>query len=237
MNKLTIITLTYNNFEELVKTIESCRDIPHCENLIINGGSCERTLAFLNNSSLRHISEQDKGIANAFNKGVLNTTTEFIQFINSGDILSRRSYIDEAIKHLVQDDSIGYIHSNLELKNGKVLKPKFGNIGLGMPFLHPTLIHRKALYDKVGLFDENFKIAMDYDWAVRLSKLDVKGHYLSLVSIMMDDAGTSVQNEKEAFRECYTSLCVRNAVSASSLLGFGWRYAKFAIRSFLWSFC
>ena len=67
---LSIVTITFNNFEDLMHTIESVRDLEHCEHIIINGGNCLKTLAYLKNFSGISVSEPDQGISDAFNKGI-----------------------------------------------------------------------------------------------------------------------------------------------------------------------
>ncbi|MDO9183788.1 MAG: glycosyltransferase, partial [Bacteriovorax sp.] len=77
--KLSIVTITYNNFLELKTTLDTISGILNTESVIINGGKCQDTLAFLKeHDELVSRSEPDEGISDAFNKGLKLATGDFI---------------------------------------------------------------------------------------------------------------------------------------------------------------
>ena len=89
---LSIVTITFNNYIELLKTVHSVNDIKNCEHIIINGGRCQKTLNFLKNYCGKSFSEPDQGISDAFNKGIKNSKGNAVMMLNSGDVLLDRSY-------------------------------------------------------------------------------------------------------------------------------------------------
>ena len=173
---LTIVTITKNNFEDLLRTVESVRDLDGCEHIIINGGQCKKTLEFLKSYSGKSFSEPDQGISDAFNKGIKYSMGDAVMLLNSGDILLDRTYPEKALHVLSEHPDVDFVHADelyddvligkfvmqpLRFQNN--LKP---NIGRGMPYRHQTMVVRKNVYDKVGRFDIKY-VTGDYDWVCR----------------------------------------------------------------------
>ena len=156
---LSIVTITFNNFEDLLHTVESVQDLEHCEQIIINGGNCLKTLAYLKNFSGISVSEPDQGISDAFNKGIKFSTGDAIIMLNSGDILLDRTYPSRACQILDQDSEIDFVHSDLifedRLIGPYVMRPLrtknilYPNIGRGMPYRHQSMVVRKEVFDRV----------------------------------------------------------------------------------------
>jgi glycosyltransferase involved in cell wall biosynthesis len=189
---LSVITITYNNFHELVSTIGS---IPHgdVQIVVVNGGQDPQTEAYLATSSATSVSEKDKGISDAFNKGFNLSKGEFVTYLNSGDILIDKTYYNDAVFIFESDPTIDYIYADISFIDSFA-----GNIHVrsnqsfpSMPYLHPTLIVRRKTFESIGMFDESFKVAMDLDFAYRLFKSGAKGHYIPRMVTQMDGRGVS----------------------------------------------
>lgn len=235
---ISIITLTYNNSEELVRTINSIPKSVLIESVVINGGTCERTFEFLRSYQGVAVNEKDSGIADAFNKGVQRSSGKYIMFLNSGDELIDKSYLKKAMDFLDVNPHFSFVHSNMILtdESGEILyvRPPMKNIGRGMPFLHPTMIFRKEVFDKIGLFRADLKIAMDYDFIVRMKKAGLKGFYFKeIFSVKMDGAGKSVKQEFAAIKECYNILKENNELNPETFTGYLIRYLLFVFRKML----
>jgi glycosyltransferase involved in cell wall biosynthesis len=235
---ISIITITFNNYDELIKTLNSIPTEKNVESVVINGGDCEKTKDFLKTYNGKSLSEKDKGIADAFNKGIKISSGDFIMFLNSGDVLLDESFLRDSEKYFLGKDALDFIHSNLLLidDNGNELfmKPIMKNIGRGMPYLHPTMIVRKNLFEKIGLFNADIKIAMDYDWIARLEKNSCKGMYLDRDPVVkMDGRGKSIINESEAMKECYRILKKNNLLNFKNIYGFTVRYLLFFLRTMM----
>ena len=221
---LSIVTITFNNFEDLMHTIESVRDLEHCEHIIINGGNCLKTLAYLKNFSGISVSEPDQGISDAFNKGIKFSTGDAIIMLNSGDILIDRTYPSRACQILGQDSEIDFVHSDLifedRLIGPYVMRPLrsknilYPNIGRGMPYRHQSMVVRKEVFDRVGLFNLDY-ISSDYDWVCKweLSLKNSKGkayYFQGNPVIIMDGGGVSSQNESKVILEAFQIILKHN---------------------------
>lgn len=235
---ISIVTITYNNYDELIKTLNSIPQSDLIESIVINGGECENTKEFLKTYKGKSISEKDNGIADAFNKGVNLSSGKFIMFLNSGDVLLEKSYPIQALEMLQSNSQYEFIHSNLllidENENELFMRPQMKSLGRGMPYLHPTMVVRKNVFEKTGLFNKNIFIAMDFDWVVRLEKNRFKGFYHNGDAVVkMDGIGKSVIEESKAIMECYSILKAHNYLTLQNSLGFAERYALYLGRKFL----
>jgi glycosyltransferase involved in cell wall biosynthesis len=112
MSLLSIVTITFNNFDELLHTVESVKDLKCCEHLIINGGKCQKTLEFLQSFSGTSISEPDQGISDAFNKGIKLSQGSAVMLLNSGDILLDQTYPEKALHILKEHPEVDFVHAN-----------------------------------------------------------------------------------------------------------------------------
>ena len=221
---LSIITITLNNFEELLRTVESVRDLNGCEHIIINGGECPQTLEFLQGYNGKSVSEPDQGISDAFNKGIRLSSGDAIIMLNSGDILLDRTYPARASQILDQDPQIDFVHADLifedtligsyimrPLRTKNIISP---NIGRGMPYRHQSMVVRKEVYGRVGFFNLNY-ICSDFDWVCRW-ELDLKkSHGQAYYSqgdpvIIMDGGGISSTQERKIILEAIKIIRQRN---------------------------
>ena len=249
---LSIITITLNNFEELLRTVESVRDLNGCEHIIINGGECPQTLEFLQGYNGKSVSEPDQGISDAFNKGIRLSSGDAIIMLNSGDILLDRTYPARASQILDQDPQIDFVHADLifedtligsyimrPLRTKNILSP---NIGRGMPYRHQSMVVRKEVYGRVGFFNLNY-ICSDFDWVCRW-ELDLKNsHGQAYYSqgdpvIIMDGGGISSTQERKIILEAIKIIRIHNkhisflekTMSYSALFR---RLVLFSVRVFL----
>jgi glycosyltransferase involved in cell wall biosynthesis len=235
---ISIITITYNNFDELIKTINSIPNSSLIESIVINGGDCQRTKKFLEDYSGKSISEKDEGISDAFNKGIKISTGSYIMFLNSGDILIDNRYPENAYRILEENNDIGFVHANLILNDKSgisfLMKPTFSNLGRGMPYLHPTMVVRKDIFNLIGLFNISIKIAMDFEWIVRLELNNVNGFYFDGSPVVqMDGQGKSILDERNSIRECYGILKKYKLTTIANIFGFSRRYLLFELRNLL----
>ena len=235
---ISIITITYNNYDELIKTLNSIPQTPFIESVVINGGQCEKTSEFLKTYSGKSITEKDDGISDAFNKGVKLSSGNYIMFLNSGDVLLDKSYPVIALNILDNKKDISFIHSNLllvDFPNPELfMRPTMSNLGRGMPYLHPTMIVKKDLFKIIGWFNKNIKVAMDFDWIVRLEKHRIPGYYFNGNAVVkMDGKGKSIKQENIAIKECYSILKSNNYLTLTNLAGFSQRYLLYMLRTIM----
>ena len=150
------------------------------------------------------ISEPDKGIYNAMNKGIHMATGEYIQILNSGDILFDANVTQKMIDQLEQfnsqrEENVGIIYGNMIKVNaaGKVVgKSGYTEYSLRQ-FYSSTLNHdcayiRKDLFEVYGLYDENLKIVSDWKWyLLAIGMGNVKPEYVDIDVTIFDDGGIS----------------------------------------------
>ena len=84
---ISVITVTYNNYDDLHRTLHSLKNVDGIESVVVNGGDCEKSKKLLSNYDGIAISEPDKGISDAFNKGIALANGDNVMFLNSGDVL------------------------------------------------------------------------------------------------------------------------------------------------------
>ena len=212
---ISIISITLNNFEELLNTVESVRGLDNCEHIIINGGSCPKTSEFLKGYSGKTVSEPDLGISDAFNKGIRYSQGEAVIMLNSADILIDPTYPKKAMKILHEHPEIDFVHADLIFEDSLIgpyiMRPLrtqnnfHPNIGRGMPYRHQSMVVRKSIYDKVGLFNLNY-ICSDYDWVCRWELISKKSNRIAYYLqgdpvIKMDGAGISSVQEGKIISE------------------------------------
>ena len=202
--KVSIITTTYNDKENLKKIIAQVKnqDYANIEYVIVDGGSTDGTLEVIAEAAeyfsdrLKWISEKDKGIYDAINKGIR---------LSTGDILgccfdqyAGPDVISKMVTNMEKEGTDG-VHGDLYYMEGdKVVRywhQGQGNIRFGWMPGHPTLYLRKSVYDKYGLYKTDYRISADYEFMIRILKDDkVKLSYLPEVLIYMSHGGTSTNS-------------------------------------------
>jgi len=178
MPLISIITVVFNGEKYLEETIKSVinQTYKNIQYIIVDGASKDSTIDIIEkyNDKIDYwLSERDSGIADAFNKGLRFAKGELISFINSDDW-----YEPDAVQTIVNHYSEKYhIYCgilNLFDKNNNFIKYRRSRIHLikfGMYIMHPTLFVHKRIFEEVGGFDTSFKIAMDFDFILRVRKL------------------------------------------------------------------
>ena len=200
--KTSIITICFNSKDTVEKTLKSVESQSYkiIEHIIIDGGSKDNTLSVVKEFDYisKIISESDKGIYDAFNKGIKNSTGEIIGFLNSDDTF----YNENSLQHIFDafDENTDCIFGDLIYsdKNEKVTrvwkgsKFKKGAFKKGWMPAHPTFYCRRSVYDKLGLYDDSFKIAGDFELMLRiLEKYNIRSKYIPHTLVNMKVGGAS----------------------------------------------
>ncbi|MEH6535220.1 MAG: glycosyltransferase family 2 protein [Psychroserpens sp.] len=211
--KVSLITATYNS----AKTLDMCmssvlnQTYSNIEYIIIDGKSNDGTLELIASKSETHhqikwISEKDKGIYDALNKGLSRVTGDVVGFVHSDDYLAEMTTIEKIVnafdKHKV-DGVYGNLHYvNFDDVNQIVrnwVSQPFRNklLNRGWMPAHPTLFLKNDVYNDNGDFDLNYDIAADYDFILRIfGKRKYTFHYLSETIIKMRVGGASNRSLK-----------------------------------------
>lgn len=234
--KVSIITATYNSEKTILDTLKSLEQQTYgnIEYIIIDGASKDNTLDVIKQSCTHVttvISEPDKGIYDALNKGIQAATGDIVGFLHSDDLFAYPDAVKDIVEQLKNSDC-GALYGDLQYvskddtdnvirlwKSGSYSKAKLKN---GWMPPHPTFYMKRELYQKFGLFDLSFKIAADYDSLLRyLWSNEVKMTYLPKVVMKMRVGGASNRSVKHIIqktKEDISALKNNNIFWPSALL-------------------
>jgi glycosyltransferase involved in cell wall biosynthesis len=211
MEQLSVITICFNNLSDLNATCDSVdnqSELPF-EHYIINGSTNTEIENWLNQTPQppyrKWVNEPDKGISDAFNKGVQRASGTILHLLNSGDC-----YFDQNVLNKVH--TCFNNHPTTQWISGNIFMNRNGSwVTVGVPFdpsqlykgmrsvSHPTWFLRKEVYDRGGVFSLSIKIAMDYDLLCRLS--NEKYFYLNETIARFDDKGVSTTQYVKSLKD------------------------------------
>lgn len=199
--KVSIITTTRNDADNLERIIAQVRaqDYDNLEYIIVDGASDDRTMQVIKEAEsifgdrLRWISEPDNGIYDAINKGLRLATGDVIGCCF--DSFAGTDTVRKMVTAIERDNTDG-VHADLDyVKDGQIVRKwrqGQGKLRFGWMPGHPTLYLRRSVYDRFGLYKEDYRIAADYEFMVRILKNgEVTLSYIPEVLIRMSYGGTS----------------------------------------------
>jgi glycosyltransferase involved in cell wall biosynthesis len=232
MIKITIVTVCRNSVATIKDTLESVASQSHknLEHIIIDGGSTDGTLAVIHEwkkHPVRLVSEPDKGIYDAMNKGIRLATGDIVAILNSDDVYYD-SCVLESVSTAMSDVSIDACYAdliyvdknNLEkiIRYWKSCPFEKGLFSKGWIPPHPTFFARRLLYEKYGLFDLNYFLAADFELMVRLlERFQIQSAYVPKIFIKMRFGGVSNNSAVNIIKqniEIYKA-CKKNDVQIS----------------------
>ena len=232
MTKLSIITICFNNLQEVKDTCRSVDEqtFPPFEHLIINGSTNDEIKNYFEKADVvlyrKIFNEKDEGIADAFNKGIKKATGDVILLLNSGDLLYDKNVTKTVLAKFDEDKTLMWLHgkyryqrSGIWVTLGKPFDPK--KLYRGMRSLsHQTMYVRKELYNKHGLYDNSFKIAMDFDFVARIRF----EKFLFLEEILAINVPGGISSEK------YDLSLKEGSRVVQKYLGFSWKNKIWTLR-------
>jgi len=164
--KFSIITITFNHIEGLKKTIQSVsnQNYKFKEHIIIDGNSTDGTKNFLEMLEVKFISEPDRGIYDAMNKGIKKAKGDYVIFMNAGDTFnSKNVLVDFTTQNFKADVIYGNCYVEYAYNYGRLLKPNdLKSLWKGMSFSHQTVFVKTKLLQN-NLFDINYKFCADFN--------------------------------------------------------------------------
>jgi glycosyltransferase involved in cell wall biosynthesis len=170
---VSIVTIVYNGERYIADTIRSvaAQSYPNIEYIVVDGGSTDGTLEIagrFKDTISTIITEKDRGISDAFNKGVRIARGEIIGIINADDWYEPNA-VAMAVEYLAGSDvAYGDLRQWSEEKAEFIVRGDHHLLTREMTVNHPTVFVRRECYQRFGLFDEQYKCAMDYDLVLRL---------------------------------------------------------------------
>lgn len=207
--KISIITVVYNNKSTIKQAIDSVlnQSFKNIEYIIVDGKSTDGTVEIIKSYEdkiSKFISESDKGIYDAMNKGIALATGDVIGILNSDDFYKTNDIIEVVANEFLHKD-IDCLYGDLEYVSQKDVfnvvrywksKPyKEGLFQRGWHPAHPTFFVKKECYDKYGTFNLNFQISADYEIMLRfLERYKLKSIYVHKTFVKMRIGGESNKN-------------------------------------------
>jgi len=211
MIKISIIIATWNAEKTLKRCLDSivCQLTNDCELIIIDGDSKDSTNQIINsyNEYITYsVSERDNGIYDAWNKAIIEAKGEWLMFLGADDML-KPDFVSTYTKFLeienVYDVDIISAKALLVDNDGKYLttmgEPYSWDVfKYRMNISHGSTLHRRTLFDELGLFDTNIKICADYDFLLR-KKMNARFIDKELIIMQYGGMSHSLKGVKDGY--------------------------------------
>lgn len=179
--KISVVTVAYNSAATLARTLHSVASQTHpaVEHIVIDGGSTDATRAVLQEAGghvSRFVSEPDRGIYDAMNKGVRLASGEVIAFLNADDLYAHTGVLARVATLFEQeplDALLGDVAFFRPAKPDRVVRryrsDRFSPRALAWGWMpaHPSLFVARSLFERAGPFKTDYRIAGDYEWVAR----------------------------------------------------------------------
>ena len=209
--RISIITINYNNRQGLQKTIDSVlqQSFRDYEWIVIDGGSQDgsRQLIEENKSHFAYcVSEPDKGIYNAMNKGLYHAKGDYVFFLNSGDVIAANDVLAQVLPCLTTDIVVGYVKSHGQIAGLRHADFSVADL-YNYSFPHQASFIRQDLFTRFGVYDEQWRIVADWAFfidAIVFGRTEVSFIPLNVSEIQDDGLSSDTVNrnaEAQRLRE------------------------------------
>ena len=207
---VSIITVTYNAKDFLEETFRSVwsQTYPHIEYSVVDGASTDgtRELIEANRDKIaRWVSEPDKGLYDAMNKGIRMAKGELIGIVNASDYFEPDT-VGTVVQAFMEHPEVGIFHGNVNMLNEdgsffKLKKPRSNDLAGGMCYYHPTCFVARSVYEQLGGYDLAFRYSADYDFLLRCQVADIPFLYIDKVLSNFRRGGVSTTSKQTGMRE------------------------------------
>lgn len=214
--KVSIITVVFNSRDALKATIDNitAQTYPNIEYIVIDGDSTDGSVQIAEEYKDyidHYVSEKDKGLYDAMNKGLRAATGEFVWFINTGDYIENNSILMHLYEHWGLMDDVYYGETNFIDETGKVLGTRSQLTTRKVPdeltwksFRHGQVVSHQSIIVKrelAGEFDLQYKVSADIDWAIAGMKManSIVNTRLILTKYLV--GGFSKQHQQTSWKE------------------------------------
>jgi len=212
----SVITVTYNAEKTLDRTLRSVREQKNCniEYIIIDGGSSDRTLEMINRYSGcidNWISEPDRGLYDAMNKGIARATGHYVWFLNAGDTFQNENTVSE-MQRIAEENhwpDILYGETDLVDSQGNYIAPRrlkaplklvWRDFRMGMLVCHQAFVVKREI---APFYDLSYRYSADFDWCIQCMQkaCGIVNSHLRLVNYMYE--GLTTAHRKASLKERY----------------------------------
>ncbi|WP_293312000.1 glycosyltransferase family 2 protein [Pedobacter sp. UBA5917] len=207
--KISLITVVYNGEAFLQECFNSiiAQNHPDIEYLVIDGGSTDKTLDIINQNRSHidyFVSEKDKGLYDAINKGIRQSTGEIVGILNADDMLASADILGKVASAFSANPAIDGIYGDLDYihpTNYKVIRKwrskqtTYHDLKKGWMPAHPTLYLKRELFDQYGTYALDLGTAADYELILRYFYTHkIRAEYLPMLMVNMRIGGLSNQS-------------------------------------------
>lgn len=222
--KISIITVCYNSAATIAHTLRSVREQTYgeIEHIIVDGGSRDHTLDVVTSEGphvVKVVSEKDGGIYDAMNKGIQLATGDVVAFLNADDFYADAGVLAK-VALVMQAEQLDALYGDVEFfrpgqfdvvaRRYNSARFKASRLGWGWMPAHPALFVRKAMFDRYGSFNTDYRIAGDFEFVARVFQHpELRHRHLqqSVVRMQMGGVSTSgwratLQINGEMMRAC-----------------------------------
>lgn len=244
--KISIITATYNRAATLPRTIASVLGQTHedIDYWIIDGQSQDETVDVIKSfvpkfkGRMNWISEPDKGIYDAMNKGISHCKGDVIGILNSDDWFTSNDILAHVAEAFTEDvDAVfgdvhfiekGHEHQIMRYQSGRMYRPFMTQLGFVPP--HASFYVRREVFERFGAYDTTYQIAGDFDLIARLCyKHKIRTRYMHLDFVTMTHGGASTHDQEALDRG------TQEVVDSCKRLGINLTKAKIRMRNYLYA--
>jgi len=227
--KISVVTITYNAAKVLQRTLDSVRSQTYMdiEHLIIDGASKDETMDLVRSYELgvrseevkarsyevRVVSEPDRGIYDAMNKGLRLATGDYIVFMNAGDTFHDKDTLEKVASGRLEGAAVLYGDTNIVDSEGRFLRKRHLSVPDQLTwrsFKKGMLVCHQAFYARLDIardipYDLQYRHSADVDWCIRVMKEAEKRHLplLRVPGVVADfmDGGNTTQNHRDSLME------------------------------------
>ncbi len=230
--KISVITVCFNSAATLGRALESVatQDWPYIEHIVIDGASIDGTLNILERFRMRLakvVSEPDRGIYEAMNKGLAFATGDVICFLNADDYYAAPQVLSK-VAHVMRQDKLDALVGDVEFfrQNNvshtvrRYRSDRFApeRLAWGWMPAHPALFMRRDVFQRVGYFKTDYEIAGDYEHVVRaFCERPLRYRHFPEILVRMQMGGVSTNGLRATIRLNREVLraCKENGVSTN----------------------
>lgn len=225
MIKFSLITVTFNAESTLERTLQSVAEqtYPHIEHILIDGASKDHTMEIANSYPhlAKVVSEPDRGLYDAMNKGLHLATGDYVCFLNAGDKLhgaDTLAKINQEIQHSTHNTQhtlpgVLYGHTNIVDNDGNFLNPRrltppkeltWKSFKQGMLVCHQAFYARRDLCPE---YNTAFRFSADFDWCIRIMKQTNNLMHLPYPVVDYLNEGMTTRNHRASLIERFRLMC------------------------------
>lgn len=216
---ISIVTITFNAESQLAPTMKSvaAQNFRNFEHIIVDGASTDGTLSVarqLSSHPLRILSEPDKGLYDAMNKGLKMAHGKYIIFLNAGDAFHAADTLSRYANAARKNPDIIYADTVIVDKDRKIIGPRhlsapsiltFESFSKGMLVCHQAFMVRREL---APAYDTSYRFSADYEWTLRCIRRTKPGKCINLRTIAIDylSDGLTDKNKRKSLMERFSIM-------------------------------